>query len=138
MIDTLYQLASEFRIGIEECKNSDNNNPEWFSRFPRGRCGDASDLLMYYFKQNGIESRYVSGSFNNQTHGWLEADGLFIDITADQFEDIDEVILIIGDYSWHSKFEGFSYRDTCFDEFNEYAKERLFKLYNEILERIKF
>ncbi len=93
---------------------------------------------MYYFKQNGIESRYVSGSFNNQTHGWLEADGLFIDITADQFEDIDEVILIIGDYSWHSSLRDLAIEILVLMSSTNMLKSVLFKLYNEILERIKF
>lgn len=63
------------------------------SGFPKGCCGDATDLIgLYLLQVHGIESEYVCGEclINNlyQSHAWLLCQGYIIDITADQFNDI--------------------------------------------------
>jgi hypothetical protein len=35
------------------------------------------------------------------THAWVERDGLIIDITADQFVDVAEPVLLTTDRTWH-------------------------------------
>jgi hypothetical protein len=58
--------------------------------FPRGACGHCAELLARYLKDNlAMEAIYASGHVGHivdgGTHAWLEYDGLFIDISADQF-----------------------------------------------------
>ena len=62
------------------------------SGFPRGCCGDATDLLaLYISKYHNKSSTYVCGvglgDNPNQSHAWLICDGYLIDITADQFNE---------------------------------------------------
>jgi hypothetical protein len=37
------------------------------------------------------------------THGWIESDGIIIDITADQFPDITAPALVTRDRTWHDQ-----------------------------------
>ena len=93
-MDRLYALASKFRLAIEAALADGRFSDEIvFSRFPRGCCGDSSDLLAQYLLENGIRTYYVCGTHyeddceNNQSHAWLlTEDEVIIDITADQFK----------------------------------------------------
>ncbi|MBC2932935.1 hypothetical protein [Nocardioides sp. zg-1228] len=38
-----------------------------------------------------------------RTHAWLEQDDVIIDITAYQFDDIDEPIIVTTDRTWHEQ-----------------------------------
>lgn len=63
-----------------------------FETFPKGTCGNVSDLLgIWLSQQNAVGIQCVSGSrFTKgalQTHAWLEVDDTVIDITSDQFQD---------------------------------------------------
>ena len=40
------------------------------------------------------------GEFN-ATHAWLEQDGLVVDITADQFADVDHAVVVGFESAWH-------------------------------------
>ena len=97
------ELAKRFRSALE---TSDRTKlPIGLQEFPRGACGDASLLLAKYLQDNGeIGITYVTGTNGRQTHGWLESDGIIIDITADQFDGFDDLVVTI-DSTWHSQFE---------------------------------
>jgi hypothetical protein len=75
--------------------------------FPRGSCGDASILLGEYLHQQGCGVwDYVGGErdCNLHSHAWLEQNGLIVDITAGQFDDVDEAIIVTMDRKWHRQF----------------------------------
>lgn len=75
--------------------------------FPRGSCGDSSILLGEYLHQKGWGIwDYVGGERESDlhSHAWLEKDGLIIDITADQFDGMDEAVIVSRDSSWHRQF----------------------------------
>jgi hypothetical protein len=56
--------------------------------FPRGACGNASDLLgTWLLEKHLIKSEYVHGERDGKSHGWLEVGAVAIDITSDQFPD---------------------------------------------------
>ena len=40
-----------------------------------------------------------------QSHAWLEVGGFLIDITADQFCDRHEPVIVTLDRSWHDQFQ---------------------------------
>ena len=75
--------------------------------FPRGACGDASRLLGIYLESLGLGKwTYVQGQAGGQrfaTHAWVEQDGLIVDITADQFDDVAEPVIVTRDRSWHDR-----------------------------------
>jgi len=135
-IKEVEELALNFRLAIENMTEDDFIGSPWFSSFPRGCCGDASELLAKYFIQNGISVEYVWGMNKNQSHAWLEYMGYIIDITADQFLDINDKIVISKDKKWHSKFKRQSRRNSNFEIDNEINRERLGELYRNITARI--
>ncbi|MFF5085039.1 hypothetical protein ACFY36_49045 [Actinoplanes sp. NPDC000266] len=75
--------------------------------FPHGSCGDTCELLGQFLIDSGLgEWRFSAGVRNHSlaTHAWLEQDGLILDITADQFPEIDEPVLLTRDRVWHDQF----------------------------------
>jgi hypothetical protein len=89
-----------------------NERPPVFQTFPRGSCGWASLLLGAILVDNQINGFvYVFGEreseWPNQTasHAWLSRDSLVIDITAGQFADAPEPVLVANNSGWHEKFE---------------------------------
>src|SRR5690349_7985620 len=113
MIDTdeIEQIrfrVEQFRKALEKCPK--NVLPIQFECFPAGACGDSSLLLAKYLENCGLGAfDYVCGELRKngdfQSHAWLQKEDLIIDITADQFDDISEVVLITKDNSWHKKFK---------------------------------
>ena len=55
---------------------------------------------------------------NRQSHAWLEYEGWILDITADQFEDINDKVLVRKDRTWHSQFKGQNKGINDFEMFN--------------------
>ncbi|MBC2726029.1 MAG: transglutaminase domain-containing protein [Desulfosporosinus sp.] len=109
---------------------------DWFLRFPHGCCGDTSNLLSRFLRDNGISTEYVSGFRGNQSHAWLEYDNLIIDITAYQFPEIKEEVLVTRDKSWHDKFKRQERSDGDFERFESYNRNRLSSMYANILRKI--
>jgi hypothetical protein len=101
----LNRLATKFRAAIFAC-----DKKRLFitlQRFPNGACGDASYLLAKYFEEQGCgQFEYVLGERrpNYRSHAWLENNGVIVDITADQFEGIDNPVMITTDRAWHAQF----------------------------------
>jgi hypothetical protein len=76
--------------------------------FPRGACGHCAELLArYLLDQFGIEATYACGEVghligtNTQWHAWLEHEGLFIDISADQFG--QQPVIVESRSAFHEK-----------------------------------
>jgi len=72
-----------------------------------------------------------------QTHVWVECDGYIIDITADQFDEISEKIIVTRNRNWYSTFKE-QQRYTIkppYDYFDIF-KENLLKHYKNISEKV--
>ena len=97
---SLNDLVLEFRQAIDKAKSLGALEKDCiFCRFPRGCCGDTSDLLAHYLLEHGIKTNYICGNYRNggiekwQSHAWLETiDGTVIDITGDQFKYDDDFL----------------------------------------------
>jgi hypothetical protein len=77
----------------------------FFNNFPNGSCGPSADILAQYLSSKGIKDiEYVYGENNSKSHGWLEIEGLIIDITGDQFDDGVEGVYISTNRDFHDKF----------------------------------
>lgn len=93
-ISKLSELVLSFRNAIE---NAINNNENIFNNsFPAGCCGDASDLLSQFLIDNDIgpiiyENRtyYSNNEDNGKAHTWLIVYNLVVDITGDQFKNLN-------------------------------------------------
>lgn len=87
-------IVKQFRYAVDAAKDKGEfENDEKFNIFPKGCCGDTSNLLAEFLLENDIVTEYVCGEFiydsdkNNQTHAWLVVEkDIIIDITGDQFK----------------------------------------------------
>jgi hypothetical protein len=96
--------ATRFRTALEQ----GSLRLRSLADFPNGSCGDASELLGQYLSDSGLGTwSYRSGTQSDPflTHAWVERNGLIVDITADQFPDISEPVLLTTGRTWH---------DACF------------------------
>ena len=68
-LDKIKVLATSFRGAIEIAKDAGEfDNDFAFPRFPKGCCGDTSDLLAEYLAQQDIYTYYVCGQKGTQSH----------------------------------------------------------------------
>jgi len=82
------------------------------SSFPRGCCGDSTNLLGLFLKEKyGQDALYVEakglGDNRDLSHAWLLIDGVIVDITGDQFNDIGyevEPVVISDTSDFHDLF----------------------------------
>lgn len=154
----IYDLALEFRHGIERArdqglfKKPPFNRFPTFNCFPSGCCGDASELLAQFFLEHGIRTKYIVGEYqddnpyNSQRHAWLSTeDGTIIDITGDQFASNPlflcyDIPCYVGKIdSLHKKFEVIARQSYEFSGFNyesESAIHGMKDLYQKIIHYI--
>jgi hypothetical protein len=107
-LECIRERATAFRAAIEACDK--NRLCISFQEYPLGSCGDASSLLGKYLTDSGLGSfRYVAGEYMSgedyQSHAWVEQDGLIIDITADQFTDVNTPVWLTTERHWHNQFD---------------------------------
>lgn len=102
--------ASCFRAAIERCERK--RLTICMQNFPSGSCGDATPLLGTHFIEKGLGtfmcalgSRSDGSPHGHQSHAWLEADDLMVDITADQFPEIDQRVIVTRHSDWHAAFK---------------------------------
>ena len=138
--DTYNQMVEEctkFRLAVEECK--DNIGIDWFKDFPLGCCQDASLMLALYLHRKGFGvAELVSGSKGRNSHAWLELDGLIIDITADQFKEGKEKVIISKKSEFHNAFKNDGNR-TLYNQMLTgayWGDEALFNAYDIISKKI--
>lgn len=89
------ELATEFRIAIENAKNDRRfTADQCFRNFPSGCCGITAELLAKFLMDNGIKRKltYIGGTFREPSlelpsHAWLKiGNNIIVDITGDQFK----------------------------------------------------
>lgn len=104
-------VARKFRAVIEGQVLSDDFQGEVhddLKKFPNAACEISSVLLGNYLKNKECSVNAVNGRrlFNNvwRFHTWLECDGVFLDITADQFPDCEDKIIFSNEHPLHSTF----------------------------------
>jgi hypothetical protein len=103
VLNELKRIATNFRNAIIEVK--DSSPLESLRKFPVGACGDAALLLGHHLNDLGYEHVLrISGYKGDQSHAWVQIKGLIIDITAYQYGDIDEEVIVTNDDKWHREF----------------------------------
>lgn len=109
-----------------------------FKRFPVGCCRCTSIFFLKWIgEKDGINDgvlvanakRYdakVSEGLDHQaTHAWAEVRGFIVDITADQFDDFSNPIVVASSSDWHNSWTGmeqFSH-DSCTSISDEHLRE---------------
>ncbi|MET4214219.1 hypothetical protein [Bradyrhizobium sp. LA2.1] len=131
------ELAAEFREAIERCPRE--RLPITFADCPRGACGDATLLLAKHLERNGHTGFvYVLGMRNGGSHAWLRRGALIVDITADQFEDHFQPVVVDTTSNWHATFDldpDDQQHPTNFEEYDEATVVTLANAYVEQVPR---
>ena len=135
----LRSLASHFRAAIlqgDKC-----NLPVDLKDFPRGACGDASILLAKYLQQAGLGGfRYICGwRIENErpySHAWLRQEDVIVDITADQFPEIKESVIVTDNHSWYETFLVEAEGPSDYEELDDRTQAVLAAAYQAILEHL--
>jgi hypothetical protein len=104
---SVQRIASEarrFRDAIERCDRA--ALPFRLQAFPRRACGDTTDILGEYLTSLGLGSfLYISGTKSGKdkeiTHAWLLQGKLIVDITADQFPEVSDRVIVTERSPWH-------------------------------------
>lgn len=104
---------------------SDEHKIPYFSTFPRGWCGCISRVLGAWLvdRYPNVDFFYVCG-YRNSSHAWIEYNRIILDITADQFPDCDEKIIVMpySESKFHQTFE-IKDRRLCHIEDADYPEE---------------
>jgi len=140
-IDKIRKTATDFRNATEVCAPSLGVS---FKRFPSGACGDAVLLLGTYLIEKGFgEFQYVLGNYGEPTdsnwsfHAWLESDSLAVDITADQFPEISEKVVVQDVSKWHAKLNGEKLNIADYRIYDPLTVTFLSSMYRKIIAVIK-
>ena len=135
-------LQNRIRIVAEVTRNAIENYPKakrdiGLQNFPRGACGHASAILGQCLKDFlGIEFDYVAGQFKDKanlpSHAWLQSKDYIVDITADQFEDIDIKVWVTAKSNWHQDLDGRKVHAATFEYYDKGAMVPLAPFYQQI------
>jgi len=134
-LDRIKHLAGQFRDAIEACDQA--HLPSTFLDFPTGACGDATLLLGKYLEQNGFGNfDYVFGAQAGKTHAWLQKADLFVDITADQFADNDQRVIVEYASAWHNLFQEELKYTADFENYGDVMRDEFRAAYARIAARL--
>ena len=104
-VEAVRAAATRFRSALEHTQGLVHRQVHGF---PRGACGDSAVLLGQYLQDCGFGIWTFNGrssAHDDSTHAWIERDGLIVDVTADQFDDVDDAVIVTRDRAWHSEFK---------------------------------
>lgn len=135
--DDIKTISTHFRDAFENMPIELFPDSSFFSRFPNGCCGDSSHILGKFFKDSGVSPYYVSGWKDGKSHAWIEIDNLIIDITADQFDDICDRVIVTEDRDWYSKFNIIDRYLSDFEDHDKRSTKRYRAIYDSVLDWIK-
>lgn len=147
------RFANSFRDALDLARDSGEFDKDIsFYNFPRGCCGDASDLLAQFLLEHGVRTLYVCGSYyddspeNSQSHAWLLTDNqIIIDITGNQFRDnpvflnYDKPVYVGTEDDFHRLFEVEDrdiHEHNGLDSLGSMCQPRLNELYRKIIKYI--
>jgi hypothetical protein len=103
-----------------------------------GACGDVTLLFARHLYQNGFPlPEYVAGERDDgPRHAWIECDELIIDLTAGQFQDAPERVMITRDRSWHAQFKEQRRHPADIGLYDENTREYLLEAYDQIISNL--
>jgi hypothetical protein len=138
-VEQLEILARQFREAIERTPR--NQLPLGLQNFPVGACGDATLLLGHYLKAQGFGYfDYVSGTRGEgddwHSHAWLRREDVIIDITADQFPEIDQAVIVATGSPWHGEFESEVLNEADFVVYDPHTAATLGAAYRVVLQNM--
>ena len=135
MMNKIKEHATLFRSAILKC--DPKSLPITLQGFPGGACGDAALLLAKYLQENNLgQYNYMIGQREGRSHAWLQNNDFIVDITADQFIDQSDTVIVTKDNSWHSIFNGEALHVADINIYDENTKAMLQNAYMTIKNEI--
>lgn len=96
--EAIYNIVWTTRKEVEKCQKYG-----YFKSFPNGFCALSSiwiyDILMQYNASSNIKIRQKTPFYKNYPHTWVHCDNFDIDITADQFKELNFPKVYVGKYN---------------------------------------
>ena len=131
-VNEIKKIVANFRNAI--FKTKDISPLIGLRDFPEGGCGDSSLLLGHHLNKLGYESLlYISGYKGDCSHAWIEMGNLIVDITADQFEEIDEEVVVTTSDKWHCEWIEDSRQVININDFDDNFRKKFLLAYNQIV-----
>jgi hypothetical protein len=137
-------LATAFRDAVAQASDEFPDFPrKKFRSFPKDTCRHASELLAEYLLENGLTDVYIvlngyRDGDSDKSHAWVEVGSVIVDITASQFDDVSEDVIINEDHAWHDQFRN-QQREPAERDFTRYGsgpRENMKKAYAAIKGRL--
>lgn len=71
-------------------------DPVWFHTFPQGQCDHTARLLAAWLISEGWDDvrTVAGGEGTDRAHRWCEVGGVIVDVTADQFPEVSEPVVV--------------------------------------------
>lgn len=105
----IHALATLLRSELERMPY--RSRPLFMMHFPQGSASESTLLLGALLFDHGLAGfDYVAGERGAyaqndwSSHAWLTRGDLVVDITADQFEDAPEAVIVSAQSRWHDQF----------------------------------
>lgn len=117
-VNVLMQWVRVFREHMEHLQTRSSRvgieHDYWnWREFPRNCCADAAELLALYLHEHcGLKPEYLEVTTEGQrddgmTHAWVFCKGLYVDVTADQFPEVQAAVIVEANSHWHENFKGY-------------------------------
>lgn len=115
----LLRLCTNFREMILSLDQK--NKPSVLKDFPIGSCGITCILLSQYIEDNTKKRcLYVAGEKSDGfSHAWLVVGKFIVDITADQFLDCSQQVIVTKNSMWHKQFKKINSHIVNIDAYQE-------------------
>ena len=134
----LRAIATRFRAALEIVGPA--SGVAGLRHFPKDSCADTVLLLGAQLLDRGLGAfDGVGGEFGAPgseacySHAWLEADGVIVDITADQFPDVSQAVIVTRDDRWHRLFHISNRGVADFRRYGPDTAAQLGPIYDRIL-----
>lgn len=135
VIEEIRNISAAVRDAISE---SPTLRPQFWPGFPGGACSDASLVLGAILDDaghSGFECAWgeiVKPDGTRPSHGWLQRGDLIVDITADQFDEVSEPVIVSTDSAWHRKWQIVTMSPGDLKEHKIREVAELYTLYHEV------
>lgn len=142
-LEQIERIATAFRTAVLQLNKS--TWPVCLQQFPTGACGDASLLLGTLLEERGqgqfeyicgIRSESISGH-PAPSHAWLELGGLIVDVTADQFDEVSDSVIVSVNSGWHRSWIVESKAPANFRHYDPHTVASLQSVYDQIVRSMR-
>lgn len=95
-------------------------------------------MLGHYLKAQGFGTfYYVLGKREEHSHAWLQQGEIIIDITADQFPEVDHAVIVTATPTWHGGFASEVLHEADFIIFDQYTAAMMGTAYLAVMQHME-